>query len=225
MSEVLIVARTHMNNGNVCIGGLDTHTDKLVRLMATDGWYFNERAPFRPRTLIEVTYAPKHALEPPHCEDVCVTKMSNTNIEVNVGEVLNGHSAVSAGSPRQLMDGHLTFSSPHHSGADAGALAAYLDRSHPDARTSLAIWKTDRVMTQVRSRSGSKQKIYYAGHPPVRGEISFQAKYTGFEDPPLIIPEGSLLSFSLARWWDPLFGGPAWEKCYLQLCDILWTPS
>lgn len=221
MSEVLIIARTHMKHGNICLAGIEIPTARLIRLMTRYGSYYTENAPFRPRQVWEITYEPRRFLTPPHVEDVCVQNCRNLGEGTDIYALLTNAACLIDGSPTRLLQGRLTFGKPVNRHTHPDEATPTIDRGESIPSQSLALWRTDRVLTKRTLRSA----VYYLAPRPRQNEVSFKVKYTGFEGTPILIPEGSYLSLSLARWWDRDDRGEAWERCHLQLCDILWNPT
>ena len=65
----------------------------------------------------------------------------------------------------------------------------------------------------VKDVTKSKESIGEMNGYPLRG-----LKYVGEESPIKVIPAGTLVRLSLARWWRPEDSEPNFEeRCYLQL--------
>ena len=72
--RVVIVSRTRMREGRVCVGAHDLENFRSLRLYKHDGTYLNEADPVGVGQVWELVYRPKNDLEPPHVEDVIVER-------------------------------------------------------------------------------------------------------------------------------------------------------
>jgi len=69
--DVLILSKTHMNNGKCCIGGI-TDGDRYVRLLTPTGENQPENTEFSPRQVWDIEFNERPNPVPPHIEDVLV---------------------------------------------------------------------------------------------------------------------------------------------------------
>lgn len=71
-NNVLILARTRMNNNHVCVGGYDLDSRRYVRLLTNTAENQDENSPYQVRQIYSMEYENRQNLVLPHCEDVCV---------------------------------------------------------------------------------------------------------------------------------------------------------
>jgi hypothetical protein len=128
------------------------------------------------------------------------------------------------GSPRRLFNGRLTFGAHPLGTSSSLPPTPFLSRHTPTPERSLELWWTDRALTRNIQRRDDKESTYLIGPSPSPEETAIKALYAGFDDPGLIVPAGSLVSLSLARWSNPEGSDRRWERCYLQVCNVLWAP-
>lgn len=225
MNEVLIIARTRMQEGHISVAGLDLMTSGLIRLMDPRGCHLTDAEAYQPGQIWDLAYIPKNHVRRPHVEDVRVLLSKLLERAADVPAVLDKHPALHNGSPRKLFRGALTFGPPrlpaefHHAGTP------FLSRNIPTPDRSLELWWTDRALTRRVERRDGQERMYLIGPPPDSAEVAVKARYAGFDDPGLVVPSGSLVSLSLARWRSPDNRDEQWEKCYMQFCNVLWTPA
>lgn len=73
MKRVLIVSKTRMRGGHVCVGGHDLDERmRSLRLLQPDGTNMPADARFEIGQLWELNYQPAPNVQPPHVEDVLV---------------------------------------------------------------------------------------------------------------------------------------------------------
>lgn len=227
MTTVAIVARTRVNDTDLCIGALDLETFECLRLSTSDGLGFNHDAPFAVGTCWLMNYVPKSQshIESPHVEDVNVRSFSATSMEIDLARVIVENQArlpVWTGSPSSIFDGVLRGLPLHEQGRYSGGLFLFRDSLDDDSTRSLGFWIPDRqlrVTTQQRRNKGPRQLVNYVvadGSTP-----TYAIGHSGLSILPAIIAAGSVLSVSLARWWSPSDIPGAESRCTLQVCDLL----
>src|SRR5690606_1930370 len=128
MNDVLIVARTRMQQRHICVAGLDLITGELIRLTDHRGTNYSEMAPYQPGEVWRITYQAKYGLTRPHVEDVRVLQASLLEPRVDIVALLDRHAALRGGSSRRLFGGSLTFASPLGLDGVARARARCTDR-------------------------------------------------------------------------------------------------
>lgn len=225
MNDVLIVARTRMQQRHICVAGLDLITGELIRLTDHRGTNYSEMAPYQPGEVWRIDYQAKYGLTRPHVEDVRILHSSLQEPHADIPALLDKHPTLRDGSPRELFDGALTFEPSLGLDGFDDARTPYLNRRSRIPRCSIELWLTDRFFTKRVTQRDGQPKTYLVGPPPSPADVSMKAPYNGFDDPGLILPPGTLVSVSLARWWRPFGDDPAWDKCHMQLCNVLWRPD
>ena len=75
MSRVLVVSRTRMTQGRVCVGGHDLDDGfRSLRLLTKAGMNVREELAIAPGEVWELDYADRPNPDPPHVEDVLVSQ-------------------------------------------------------------------------------------------------------------------------------------------------------
>lgn len=194
--KVVIVSKTHMSS-IVCVGGIDTDNNRSVRLLQEGGYNQPADTEFEVGQLWEIDYSPRKDVIPPHTEDVIIHKKQRINQEVNINKVIkNSGIDVWKGSPRCLFNRLIGFT---QSGS------GYISHRIGLPIQSTGFWISDEDLDyQVDS-----QKYTYL--------YSKYLKYVGFATPVDVIPAGTLIRVSLARWWKPEDVQDLEERCYVQL--------
>lgn len=202
MERVLIVAKTHMQNG-ICIGGLTRETNKGVRLLEADGSHQSEDTSLDVGQVWEMEFHPAAPLTPPHVEDVCVTHENLVGQQRDLRTTLLPRVKVWEGGPESLFDGQIVV--------DGGV--AYICHAKGLPVCSTGYWLSDRVLTLIYRRS---VKPYYWLDLSAAGlQKKLYIRYVGFAIPIVRIPAKTLIRVSLARWWVP--DNTDDERCYLQI--------
>lgn len=199
--QVLIVARTRMSGGKVCIGGYDTTNNSNVRLLDASGHNQSSACNFHIGSLWDITYRPRADCEAPHTEDALVMSaqkkrhFSDQELIDFVADLRN----LRCGGLQDLFSHSLRFE---------GSGAAHIDREQvPDH--SVCFWRTDAEL--VHTQSYGKDKYHY-----LNGDVSLYLAYVGTDAPIEVLPSGSIARLSLARWWAPPNSATP-KRCYLQI--------
>ncbi len=199
--EVLIVAKTHLTEG-ACIGALDRN-GRCLRLLDETGGHQHANCPFNVKQVWEITSRKANKLIPPHVEDVKVLHKEYRRMlreGQTMLQVLDRCSVrVWKGSPEVLFDGYLAWSKGG---------SGYISRTGGIPKQSVGFWVSDKDLFKYNVY----ERIRYR-YPDWRHLRSLP--FVGFDTPDEIIPAGTLLRVSLARWWDK--EGETEERCSLQL--------
>lgn len=195
--EILILSKTIMG-GRCCVGGMSLDTGTYVRLL-NRGEYGQDCDDFNPRQIWDIEYEPA-ILTRPHVEDVyIINKRFIRNLEKNKSmlDVISSYDIpIWEGRPDNLFNEVLEWT-PNGSG--------YVQKPNlPDH--SVGFWIADRDLIKYEYQAQDKIDVRYrysAVNP--RRNIKFVGAMPSID----IIPAGTLLRVSLAKWWQ--------EKCYLQL--------
>lgn len=206
MERVLIVAKTHMKNG-ACVSGLTRDTNKGIRLLNPDGFNQPANTPFDVGQVWELEFLPLSNPEPPHVEDVIVTEQRYVGDSSNVRKALLQRVPIWKGDPKALFDGLLMFENT----------TSYISKSKGIPTCSTGYWLLDGDLTLTESYG----KLYYiTKRQVVSGNklywVTLSIPYVGYAKPIQVIPAGTLVRVSLARWW-PKSGPVEERKCHLQL--------
>lgn len=199
--NVLIVGRTQMGPDRRCIGGLAANGHS-VRLMAAPGEHWTTAAPFQVGEVWEIDFTPVANVVPPHFEDVLVTAHQRVGVQPDVrghGHLLSRLHTPWRGGIGQLFGGVVGYTSN-----DNGYVCARL--GVPDHSTGY--WIPDR---DLALRADGRHYDY-----PVSAYSKHGMVYVGEPAAPVVLPAGTLIRVSLARWWKP-DDVDIEERCYLQL--------
>jgi len=201
--EVIIVSKTKMAS-NECVGGI-LENGQFVRLLDEQGSNQPIDCDFEIGDIWEIDFVSRNNATPPHTEDILIeqkTFSQRTFSKSNLAEWIESDfpNRIWRGSPDILFDNQIRFTS---SGS------GYVSHSNEVPDISVGFWISDRDLTR-RDYNG---KIKY-NYPTSNSWRNIP--YVGKEDPLDIIPAGTLMRVSLARWWSPEDSNEE-ERCYLQL--------
>lgn len=205
MTQVLIVSRTRMK-GEVCVGGITVDGHQNVRLLPRAGSHSHPvSAPYRIGQLWDLDLKPPTKIVRPHVEDMLVQEASPVGELDDVAGWLGRHASVVSGDSSALFDCRLHASK-------AGTV--YIDE-YGVPPTSVGFWRprgdlhVDEQGQRYHTTFGLRDVVIkYVGEAPITP----------------VIPSGSLVRVSLARWFAP--GGPGgWEACWLQVSGWYQKPG
>ena len=199
--NVLIVARTRMAGDRVCVGGIDVTTGTSIRLLGSDGQNLLESNPIRPGEIWSLTYRPRSKVTPPHVEDVIVAHGHKVETVPDMRAAILGFVSPWHGPIETIFDGRLSTT-------DAATAFLARDQAVPCQSTGFWIGSVD-IRQSKFDPTGRRYWI------PDAARIR-KLKYVGMDGPIAVIPAGTLVRLSLARWkaFPP---GVEDERCYLQL--------
>jgi hypothetical protein len=197
--KILILSKTRMH-GNSCIGGITTN-GKYVRLLTSSGNNQPENTEFNMKQIWEITYIEQKNVIPPHVEDVMLQAaqyegMLNNEIKV-LDYIRQRNVPIWKGHPDMLFDGLLKWTVNGSGYITKEAIPAH----------SVGFWISDGPLKQREYEGKVKYNYPYTGRWR-------RLPFIGYQNPPDIIPTGTLLRVSLARWWQH---DDTEERCYLQL--------
>ncbi len=199
--NALIVAKTHLTGG-VCVGAL-AENGRFLRLMDEKGAHQPFDCPYEVNQVWDLTVRKAHKIKPPHLEDVKVLHKEYKRT-LTYGRTMHQvlkkcHVKIWEGNPDVLFDGCLSWTAKG---------SGYISRDGTIPEHSVGFWISDNDLTKYNVF----EKVRYRYLIP-SGLRSLP--YVGFENPAHVIPSGTLLRVSLARWWDK--EGEKEERCSLQL--------
>lgn len=203
MSRVVIVARTRMHGGHLCIGGHDLDDGfRGVRLLDRFGGYWMADAPFMVGETWELRYRPKASARPPHVEDAYVNAQERIGKIQDLRTLVLQRGRLWKGSLNAVFEGTVC-TTPGGS--------AYIPSGGRLPRCSTGYWVPGEGLT--KSVRGSRVRFSLADH-----STEEHLPWVGVEAPPAVIPEGSLVRVSLTR----LFGAEnVPEGYYVQISGVL----
>jgi hypothetical protein len=225
MSRILITARTRISDHELCLGGIDLDRNRCVRLSTPQAQNFAHNAPFQVKSMWNMD-VPRPHLVVPHIEDVNVRALTQSQERADFLKLFQEREPelpVWHGSPTLLFDGLLT-SDTREDRARAGGQYAWRGNRVPSV--SLGYWIPDRDLHARRSRRTSGRvgyDVYYVDRTGPSSTVKIV--HSGFQQLLPTIAAGSILSLSLARWWAPKDDPDQRERCTLQMCDLLWSPT
>ncbi len=199
--RVVIVAKTRRGTG-ACVGGI-TQDGRSVRLVDADAGR-NEHAglEYNVGEVWEIESTPDLAVVPPHVENIIVLAARRLKRVDNLEEIIRRFMPPVEGGPEQLFEGRLQA-------LPSGALFI-AERTGLPLRSTM-FWTPD----QPLQRDTDGKRIRYR-YPTDDGWRTLT--FVGFQEPPEVIPTGSLLRVSLAHWWKPKDAPPEEElRCHAQL--------
>ena len=205
--DVIIVSKTHMSSA-ACVGGVFAN-GRFVRLLDSDGYNQDSDTGLEVGDVYTITFSERREKTPPHVEDILVHtmdhKFSFSSIEKMV-EYLTDKLKVKIwrGSTAVLFDGNLEWTSGG---------SGYISESGGIPDNSVGFWIPDRDL----NRKDYNEKVRYSY--PIRWR---NISYVGYQNPVDNIPAGTLVRFSLARWWSR---NEDEERCYLQLSGWYGLPE
>lgn len=195
MNKVLIVSKTRLWH-DVCIGGLVYDTQQNVRLLRANGEHQLEDTPYEIWQIWNIDYTLPSETQAPHIEDVWVTKHEYLRPQLHVRDFLLASTHIWRGHWHMMFDKMLRV---------AVGKSGYIAKSHLPMG-SVGFWIPD---LPLECRANDKGKPYYWYGDELK------IPYVGLSSEVPVIPAGTLLRVSLARWWQP--DKKSQEQCYLQL--------
>lgn len=188
IEKLVIVSKTKMKNNLVCIGGI-TEEGRSIRLMVVGARNHPRDTEFNVRQVWDIEGSNRTDITQPHVEDFIVTgknKLGSLKGTVQMIHILEKRDVpIWRGGPEELFDGVLQWS-------DFGSGCITEVGGVPDC--SVGFWIPDRPL--FHTILYDKVKYRYETFDGRR-----IIPFVGFEDPIEVIPAGSLVRVSLARWW------------------------
>lgn len=201
MSRVLVVSKTRMRGGHVCVGGHDLDQGmRSLRLLRPDGTNMVADTRFAIGQVWELNYQPAQDVQPPHVEDVLVDPHRARHVDAvaPLGAFLRERVAVWTGTP---FEGGLRRT-------DSGT--GYVPIDGPFPTCSTGYWIPERPL----DFDGNSRYVFRAEGGQRR------VRYVGVAEPTSRIERGTLVRVSLARPWRPSNAPPG---LYLQISG--WYPE
>ena len=199
--RTLIVSKTKMQHG-ICVGGLLPNGTN-VRLLNANGYNQNTDCPYNIGDIWDLTYINRQNLTSPHSEDVLISKAIYVGHETNLLQVLNNHIGIEIwwGDPSTLFDNLIQWT-----GKGSGFIAQRT--GVPNKSVGFFKANCDLILEDDR-----KHYKFQNASPFISTK---KLSYVGLQSPLDLIPRGTLIRVSLARWWKPE-DVDLEERCYAQL--------
>jgi hypothetical protein len=193
-----------------CIGGIVIEENRLVRLLAAGGSNQPSSCDWQIGEIRDMEFTFLSNPNPPHVEDVLVKKVSPPKRHLTPTEIKDWikqqmQSSIWKSS-NALFGGNLGWT-----GKGSGFISHLKIPSQ-----SVGFWLLDRNLEKCTETRNGEEKIYYEYK---EGSVFAQTRripYVGFSTSIDIIPKGTLVRVSLARWWAPQ-DTDIEQRCYLQL--------
>lgn len=203
--KTLIVSKTIYGPRHFCVGGLVLGTKKDVRLLTSSGDYQDFFTKFEIGDYWDIDFIPKPGCVLPHSEDVLVFKQKKISTENNLKDCLLANVNYWRGGRGELFERTISFDENGR-----GFLQKYDDKYLP--ANSVGFWKLPFDVSLQTKHSYGKIQYRYESCEEF-GNINLP--YIGSEQPIDVIPFGTLVRISLARWFDK--NETCQLKCYLNL--------
>ena len=210
MSKVIIVSKTRMAEGRVCVGGVDIERKRSVRLMKADGKHeLLSECPYEIWDVWDADYVPSNQRPAPHVEDVNVINRNKRDVlekglrsPTEFAKLLRqSNMPVFTGGLLNCFDGKLKCNKNGKLYINAEDAPSY----------STCFWLNDISLR----RKDFMNNVLYNYDDGIR-PWGYSTKYVGLSDAIDVVPAGSIIRLSLAHWWKP-DGSDDEERCYLQL--------
>jgi hypothetical protein len=199
---VLILSKTQMNHNQVCVGGL-TLKGRYVRLLDSNGNNQPEDTDLEPKQAWEIEFTEKSNNIAPHVEDIliqCRKRNGTLKDRITIKDFIEKRNIpIWRGHPDNLFDSLIQWTS---SGS------GYIDNDGGVPTHSVGFWISDK---DLRRKDYNGIRYQY----PLTSSGWRSIKFKGLENPVDIIPSGTLIRVSLARWHS--FDDDEQPKCWLQL--------
>ncbi len=208
--EVIIVSKTQMANA-ACVGAV-SGGGRFVRLLDANGYNQDVDTPLTIGDVWIIDFKERQNKIPPHVEDILVTNMafkfSFSTIQKMIKYLKEKLDVkIWRGSPDILFDGKLSWTNNG---------SGYISEKNGVCDSSVGFWISNRDLTK---------KIFYEktrySYPNIGGWRSLPFVGYGIEID--VIPAGTLIRVSLARWWDT--NGKTEDRCSLQLSGWYGVPE
>ncbi len=212
--RIVIVARTVMGSMR-CLGGVVIQNNRafLVRPIQEEGAVgWPEETDVQIGEVWEVGLRRSRDVEPPHIED-CVCQFHEYVETLSTQDLLalvRDLKCIRRGGIGRLFEGRLRYT---RSAMPRAYISGRGDASRLPAG-SVGFWELPAALNlHVEDRDG-RQRPLYAYEGPY-GAIYLP--YVGESQAPAVLPKGTIVRVSLARWWSPDGNPTMEERCYLQL--------
>ena len=198
--EILITSKTKKGK-TACIGGLVTSNNRFVRLLNPGNWDQYADTDFEIGDIWEVSFTDRQDVVPPHIEDIIIHSKTYIRKVDNFTEFIrNSGIQIFRGSPNNIFNGLLGWT---NSGS------GYIEDKANLPQNSVGFWISDKNLIL-----DNDDKHY--NYPSSDIFLRRRLPYVGFKPKVQVIPKGTLIRISLARWWKP-DNSDVNERCYLQL--------
>ena len=201
--EAVIISKTRMQHA-ICVGAI-LADGKGIRLLDINGYNQPFDTKFEIGEIWNLNYAERTAKREPHNEDVLVSasefkKQRIKNLYRYFVKKLK--VKIWQGSSNNLFDGKIRWTNNG---------SGYISERTGIPEHSVGFFISD-------------TEIKYENKHYIFSDSNHRLAYVGCENPLGIIPKGTLIRVSLARWWKPE-DVEMEERCYVQLSGWYLDPS
>jgi hypothetical protein len=187
--------------GMACVGGLTLNDNRNVRLLLSNGSNQLQDTPYEVGDIWDLNLRPKREVIAPHIEDVRVDSGRRIGRQGNMRSYLLAKVRPWQGGPDQVFEGLIRFT---WNGS------GYICRRNNLPNGSVGFWLPSCDFSRFDHQGKTRYKC-------VREDKVVRITYVGFEPAVDLLPQGTLVRVSLARWWRPEDAPDMEERCYLQL--------
>lgn len=220
MMDVIIVSKTKMYN-TTCVGGIFAN-GRSVRLLDANGNYQDNNTVFSIGDVYTIEYQELTNKRPPHIENIIVTSQKFKFSFASMSQMINYlvdklKINIWNGAITTLFENKLQWTTPG---------SGYISEQSDMPNHSTGFWIPDQDLIRSDYQRDNKIKVRYSYSFPVKQKnrddlwefSNTNIKYmpfVGFQKPINIIPAGTLVRVSLAKWVSLKENEE--EKCWLQL--------
>lgn len=201
--RIVIVGRTKMGEGS-CVGGMTEETGQPVRLLPVGGYCHAPDPVFQLGEIWEMHVRRRAVLDPPHMEDHDEWDARKVGVVADLAGFVSRLVRPVSGEREALFEGRLRFRSVG---------TGYLPKAGPLPSSSVGFWIAPRLLIR-EDFEGRARYVMLGGR-------RLDIPYVGYEAPVLLIPAGTLIRVSLARWWVNPRHPEEGETCSLQISGWL----
>jgi len=197
--EIIITSKTHKGRA-ACVGGMILANNQFVRILNPGKRDQPANTDFNIGDIWDIEFKNSDNITPPHIEDIIISTRRFLRHITNVSDfILNSGVTIFKGSPEQIFNGKLGWT---------GSGGGYIEDRENLPDNSVGFWISDLDLKYDGTR--------YLYDPDDFFYPTKKIKFVGFQSIVDVIPAGTLMRISLARWWKPENSEMS-ERCYLQL--------
>lgn len=197
--EIIIISKTHKGQA-ACVGGMIVGSNQFIRILNQGKKYQPVNTDFNIGDIWEVEFTKVNNIIAPHIEDIIILYKRFSRSVSNVSDfILNSGVTIFRGSPEHIFNGKLGWT---------GSGVGYIENKENLPDNSVGFWISD-----IDLKFDGTHYLYDSDNffDPTK-----KIKFVGFQSIIDVIPAGTLIRISLARWWKPEDSEMS-ERCYLQL--------
>lgn len=201
-ADIIIVSKTRMGEGKVCVGALDVTNNRNIRLLTEAAQQQPENTEFAVGKTYRATYRRRPNCVSPHTEDVLLGSFARVD-DVKIRDRFKALAIVVEGPISNTFAGCLS--------SEASSSYSVRQTNIPDH--SVCFWRADSDLTldaQYHQRYGKFRYLY--GY-----DRRVAIPYVGTAEPIPQITQSTVVRLSLARWWRPSDATYPDKRCQLQI--------